>query len=503
MPGAVSKRGILLSRPFVRLVLSAACAAGLLATTPGANGSAITPSGYSSSSQALGSGLSHLTLQGKAPSEAVHVARISRSAPFELRAVAANGAVGNGLERTSSICARVHCKVAVNGDFFGEKNHVPLGAVVSLGQLLRSPEAGKPQLMVARNGAPSAGILTLTGTLVTSDLKSLHIDGINQSFGRTSVMLYTPAFGARTAAPRGATELVLRARKPAGPIVLSRTTVVRIAGPMSRKGNASIPRDGAVLVARGAAAKRLADVVERIKSGDASADALLRVESPTGAVESIGGFPVLVHKGAPVVPNVRSNFFQGRHPRTIVGWTKTGDVLLVTVDGRQPGRSLGMSLPEAARFMIGLGAQEAMNLDGGGSTTFVAGSKVLNTPSDKAIRRGGRMVVLGDVNTRERILGYVERPVATALVVVPKAKAPVRIGDAESLSALDFSQAKASPTQTPTTLSAMPDGSEPVIVVPVRSRSSSLSVLAVALVLLAGLVATGRPRRLVALLHSR
>lgn len=57
--------------------------------------------------------------------------------------------------------------------------------------------------------------------------------------------------------------------------------------------------------------------------------------------------------------------------------------MLVTVDGRQAGYSVGMSLNELAAFLLELGAADAVNLDGGGSTTMFLDGKVVNKPSDK------------------------------------------------------------------------------------------------------------------------
>ncbi len=66
----------------------------------------------------------------------------------------------------------------------------------------------------------------------------------------------------------------------------------------------------------------------------------------------------------------------------MAGVTADGRVLLVTVDGRRPGVSVGVTLVEGARVMASLGAREAMNLDGGGSTTMAIGGRVVNRPSD-------------------------------------------------------------------------------------------------------------------------
>jgi|WetSurMetagenome_2_1015567.scaffolds.fasta_scaffold44775_2 exopolysaccharide biosynthesis protein len=76
-----------------------------------------------------------------------------------------------------------------------------------------------------------------------------------------------------------------------------------------------------------------------------------------------------------------------RHPRTMAGIDAQNRILLVTVDGHQPGHSLGLSLTEGARLMIGLGAVNAMNLDGGGSTAMVVKGELISSPSDPAGER--------------------------------------------------------------------------------------------------------------------
>ena len=62
-------------------------------------------------------------------------------------------------------------------------------------------------------------------------------------------------------------------------------------------------------------------------------------------------------------------------------------MLVATVDGRQPGVSAGMSLPELADLLLEFGGSEAINLDGGGSTTMVVNGKLVNNPSDQTGER--------------------------------------------------------------------------------------------------------------------
>jgi hypothetical protein len=104
-----------------------------------------------------------------------------------------------------------------------------------------------------------------------------------------------------------------------------------------------------------------------------------------GVLDTLGGNTRLVKSGKNVAPN-GSGYPYTRNPRTGVGKTSAGKVLLVTVDGRQPGYSVGMTFVEFGRLFIRLGASDAMNLDGGGSTEMVVNGEVKNRPSGRKER---------------------------------------------------------------------------------------------------------------------
>ncbi len=114
--------------------------------------------------------------------------------------------------------------------------------------------------------------------------------------------------------------------------------------------------------------------------------------------DAIAGSDLLVESGKVVAPS-GSKFDDSHPPRTAVAVTRDGHLLLMTVDGRQPGFSEGMSLKEVARFLVAHGAVEALNLDGGGSTTMAIADphpRIINFPSDhKADGRAGEARAVG------------------------------------------------------------------------------------------------------------
>ena len=109
--------------------------------------------------------------------------------------------------------------------------------------------------------------------------------------------------------------------------------------------------------------------------------------SPSQNVDITNGVPQLIKNGKIDITweqeKAGKSFVELRHPRTAVAKLKNGKFLMMTVDGRQPGVSVGMTLQELAEYLLSLGAMDAMNLDGGGSTTMFLEGRVVNTPSDK------------------------------------------------------------------------------------------------------------------------
>lgn len=390
------------------------------------------PAGFRvTAKRTLAPGLLQATLVRRTPPAVVNVAVRAPGSPAEMRVILSNDAVAGEeprLERTSSMCARTQCLVAVNGDFFTNATSEPVGAIVAGDQLLRSPNPKHIQLSESADGTLSTGQLTWRGTLVPSDLQQIALDGVNVSRDRGELVLYTPAQGRTTGANRFGAELVLQVVGPEGAIRVGRTTLVSLVE-LRHAGDTPIPADGAVLSGHGRGHQAIQDLWNRVQAGKADPEALLRLDVTPDVVESIGAAPILVRDGKRWFADEPRDLYRLRAPRTLAGWTAGGQLLLVTVDGRQSGYSLGITMAEAAELMIGLGAVEAVNLDGGGSTAFIVGGSVINRPSDRAVRRGGKTVVVSQPRATDKIVGNIERPVAVAVALVgPRVQSQVASG---------------------------------------------------------------------------
>ncbi|MFN8305398.1 MAG: phosphodiester glycosidase family protein [Ferruginibacter sp.] len=107
---------------------------------------------------------------------------------------------------------------------------------------------------------------------------------------------------------------------------------------------------------------------------------------------AIGGGPVLVQEGRVKITNNEELKFAGKaigdkHPRTCIGYTTDGYLVIMAIQGRFPGIAEGATLEQEARLLVGLGCVEALNLDGGGSSCLLINGKETIQPSDKGGQR--------------------------------------------------------------------------------------------------------------------
>lgn len=107
---------------------------------------------------------------------------------------------------------------------------------------------------------------------------------------------------------------------------------------------------------------------------------------------AVGGGPVIVQDGRVSISNETELKFTGKaindkHPRTCIGYTSDGYLIILVIQGRSPGVAEGATLEQQAKLLIELGCTEALNLDGGGSSCLLVNGKETIKPSDKEGQR--------------------------------------------------------------------------------------------------------------------
>ncbi|MEV6239680.1 phosphodiester glycosidase family protein [Lentzea sp. NPDC051838] len=252
---------------------------------------------------------------------------------------------------------------AINGDFFDINNsNAPEGVGIQEGALRKSGNGRAVGIDAAGVGSVMETFFegTLNGTHKLTQLNSakIDVDGIG---------VFNPLWGtySRARATQGATNTA--------EVIVKDDIVQKIGSPSAE------PVEGYALVGR----DKGADVLKTFKPGDRLTITYnSRTSDGSRPHTAIGGRQLLVEDGKNVAPT------DPLHPRTAVGFSQDGKkMVMLTVDGRQAFLP-GLTLKDLADAMIELGAYNALNLDGGGSSTMLAREpgttelKVVNTPSD-------------------------------------------------------------------------------------------------------------------------
>ncbi len=319
----------------------------------------------------------------------IHVVRIPRhGGSFEFETAHANrAAIGMGAltSQIESLDSSLGIPVvAVNGDYYQrDKAYAgdPRGVQIAGGELLSAPSGGAC-FWIDSGGNPHAARVD-SNLRVSLPMGPKINCGLNEDRAVREAEIYTPALGASTRTV-GGREFVLE-RNGDGPWLPLRTWEAYQARIKSVSDSGNTPLTPQVMVFSVSA--KLAQSLPELKPGDTLQVSTASTPSLKGARMAIGGGPLLAgrHKvfsiEAGSSDSYQSSSMFERHPRTAVGWNKDY-YFLVVVDGRQPDLSVGMTLAELARRMVDLGCDEAMNLDGGGSSELWFDGKIRNSPCD-------------------------------------------------------------------------------------------------------------------------
>ena len=277
--------------------------------------------------------------------------------------------------------------VGVNGDYFNVNDGRPSGVLIRNGTLEHPSEPDRTSIGIGTDGALHPDRVTTLGFWRGTGPR-LRI-GLNDPPNENGYSLFTRAYGATTPVNDNAAEVVFQQFPTVTP---NRDLVGVVTSAVSpSRGRTPIPAGGAVLQASGSNAFGLA------ASAPVGSPITVRYTlnpSWDGIVGAVGGGPLIVADGKAVFragEAFTSAQLSPHDPRTAVGQRADGKILLVAVDGSQPGYSVGMTNFDLALAMAQLGAVTASALDSGPSTAMAFDGQLLSRPAGN-----GREIAVSD-----------------------------------------------------------------------------------------------------------
>ena len=281
-----------------------------------------------------------------------------------------------GRETVSGISDRYQALAAVNASYFALNGDI-LGVTKVDGMTAGTTYITRSAFGTTAQGKPVFGKIDYDGRVKLGGI-SQGVSGVDCERGENTLIIYNPAYGYSTRTNEYGMEYVVRNGK---------VTAIH------EGGNAPIPKDGCVISVHGTAASYFAPV----RVGDPAVITEDMGDQWNNCPNILGVGPRLLTDGKVTVTVAEEEFpgdiRYGRAPRSAVGVTKDGHFLLGVVDGRQA-VSHGLTLTEWAYLMKKMGAVDAINFDGGGSSELVVGGQIQNSPSDGNERPVGSALIV-------------------------------------------------------------------------------------------------------------
>ena len=321
-----------------------------------------------------------------------------------------------GRETVSSIAKRLNAVAVVNADFFPIQSNCPgdvLNLHISGGELMSEPMPNRVVFGITSDNKFLFDRLELDARITLPDGKWFPIRGINRPRHQHELVAYTSRFAASTGTSSAGSEVIITTQDLPVKVGVPIKGTVSEAKPSC--GDTSIPEGAIVLSGVGTGDKF---VQKNLKPGTTvTIEFKLKPTKTTGwekVVEAVGGGPWLVKDGKVNVDakeqGFQTGFYAGVHPRTALGVTADGKLIIVTVDGRQTLGS-GINLNDLAAYMRNRRCVEAINLDGGGSTTMATSFGLLNSPSEGSERLiANALVVFGEAPSSEPTTEFSIKP---------------------------------------------------------------------------------------------
>ncbi len=314
----------------------------------------------------------------------------------------------------------IHSLAGVNADYFSLQTGLPMSNIISDGKIITKSQEKQYGIGILDDNSAFMSEFIIYSTLYKDDGTSISIHNINKLRQPYSIYMLTNDFGTETYNNSNGFDVILTDIE--GEIKIGSELTAVVESVDEYNGSIAIPEGKIVLTVDANAPEEYVQALSTLQIGEEikitfGVEGDERWESAKTGIGATG--EVLIENG-----NVNYEFEAGAHPRTAMGIKKDGSIIFYTIDGRQKGYSYGVQLKTLANRMAELGCVDAINLDGGGSTSYVVQlpgdetTTLINKPSDGKLRNVSNFFFLKNNQEPTGILDKITLYPLTSYVLV-------------------------------------------------------------------------------------
>ncbi len=328
----------------------------------------------------IGNGIVYYHLKTEEPNN-IYILKADLKDNNNVNLTIANERIGNKgatvNEMSRELTKKAFVFAGVNADFFGGSPYQFENSMIINGEFAKGVNIGRSLFAITSEKKLYIDTIKFSGYLEIGD-KKIKINTLNHSEG--DVKLFNRFYNLETKIRDKEVAVLL---KPAESLKLNKPTKFIIKSVFDKQTPKFLFSDRCLAILP-------KEVIEKepLKLNDTIKVFLGTNPSIENVKQMIGGLPKILVQGETIKEfagreGIDNKGFFSKNPRTAIGFDQEQQTLyIVAVDGRDSKNSVGLTLPELSLYMKGLGCYEALNFDGGGSTTMVLRDSTVNKPTD-------------------------------------------------------------------------------------------------------------------------
>jgi exopolysaccharide biosynthesis protein len=302
-----------------------------------------------------------------------------------------------GRETLQELVIRKEALAGINADYFPYTGD-PLSLMIRDSELISESMPNRVAMAITLDQKIYFDTFITNMFLSINENGNLEINGINRTAKKNELIVLTPTFGDLNILKKNYLYIVVSNVNL--PVQVGKEVKGVVTSITYEKVLSKVPSESMIILV---GEEQIPDLKNKIKVGDkiiliSDLKASINDFDTSKIAQAIGGGPWLIKNGQKYIDYEKENFklhefVNKRHPRTAIGTNSDGDLYFITVDGRSK-NSKGVSLSELADILLGLNITNAINLDGGGSTSLVIKNIYINQPSDKTPREIANAILI-------------------------------------------------------------------------------------------------------------